>query len=443
MKKLLLPVVVLLLVCLLAFPASAAYDYTMDFEIYGTYDYAQAHDVLKTVNQARTAQGLAPLTMDATLTELAMQRAMETSVYWSHTRPDDSDYTAIFEGYPAYSAVAESIAAGQETAAEVTEYWSTSIDDPAKLMNPAYAGVGIGCFYQDGAKFWVLLFHSTVVDASPVPTEAVERTDIPIRVHSDHMDFRCEQLYDCYVQVYANNTYQPTFYLRNLGYNDKQGITISGDYTLRSTDESVVTCSGNTVTGISKGYADLHVKFGSRYFVFPFWCKGQFLLTADGYTLHINQFNSKFDFYWYHCYYIREGTDESKSMLWTRMNFDGFTDYSLEATMRYLALMEGEGIYTFVFRAYDERFGWIEVSNRVSVPTPGYKETLMGDVDGSESVDYFDAMLVMQYFAGIADETGLNTGVADVDSSGSIDFFDAMYILQYFAGLVETLPVAN
>lgn len=64
---------------------------------------------------------------------------------------------------------------------------------------------------------------------------------------------------------------------------------------------------------------------------------------------------------------------------------------------------------------------------------------IQGDVDGSGSVDYFDAMLVMQYFAGIVEGRELNIEVADVDSSGMIDFFDGMYILQYFAGIIDQL----
>lgn len=64
----------------------------------------------------------------------------------------------------------------------------------------------------------------------------------------------------------------------------------------------------------------------------------------------------------------------------------------------------------------------------------------LGDVDGNGSVDYFDAMQVMQYFAGIIDENELDVSLADVDSSGTVDFFDGMYILQYFAGLIEEFP---
>ena len=66
---------------------------------------------------------------------------------------------------------------------------------------------------------------------------------------------------------------------------------------------------------------------------------------------------------------------------------------------------------------------------------------LLGDADGSETVDFFDGMLVLQYYAGTIGPAQLDLSVSDVDNSGSIDFFDGMYILQYYAGVLEQLPV--
>lgn len=75
----------------------------------------------------------------------------------------------------------------------------------------------------------------------------------------------------------------------------------------------------------------------------------------------------------------------------------------------------------------------------------GYIRTVVvpGNVDGNDSVDYFDAMLVIQYFTGLTDENAVNVSAADVDGSGNVDFFDAMYILQYFAGIITEFPKAG
>lgn len=77
-----------------------------------------------------------------------------------------------------------------------------------------------------------------------------------------------------------------------------------------------------------------------------------------------------------------------------------------------------------------------QIMNALTVTTP----VLLGDVDHSGDVNFFDGMLVLQYYAGVIDETGLDVSVADVDAGGSIDFFDGMYMLQYYAGVIEKLP---
>lgn len=68
-------------------------------------------------------------------------------------------------------------------------------------------------------------------------------------------------------------------------------------------------------------------------------------------------------------------------------------------------------------------------------------QILLGDADGSGTVDFFDGMYVLQYYAGLLDESQLNAAASDVDNSGTIDFFDGMYILQYYAGVLAQLPV--
>lgn len=73
-------------------------------------------------------------------------------------------------------------------------------------------------------------------------------------------------------------------------------------------------------------------------------------------------------------------------------------------------------------------------------PTEPEETFALGDVDHSGDVNFFDGMLVLQYYAGVVDETGLDVSLADVDAGGSIDFFDGMYMLQYYAGVIDKLP---
>lgn len=65
---------------------------------------------------------------------------------------------------------------------------------------------------------------------------------------------------------------------------------------------------------------------------------------------------------------------------------------------------------------------------------------LLGDVDHNGVVNHIDAMLVLQYYVGMIDETGLDLDVADVDGDGVYGQYDAMYILQLYTGIIEKLP---
>lgn len=64
-----------------------------------------------------------------------------------------------------------------------------------------------------------------------------------------------------------------------------------------------------------------------------------------------------------------------------------------------------------------------------------------GDVNGDDYVDVEDAMMVLQYDAGLLEESDLDVTVGDVSGDGYVDVEDAMLILQYEVGLVETFPV--
>jgi endoglucanase len=60
---------------------------------------------------------------------------------------------------------------------------------------------------------------------------------------------------------------------------------------------------------------------------------------------------------------------------------------------------------------------------------------LLGDVNGSGSIDIVDALLVAQYYVGL-NPAGFVTANADVTKDGSIDIVDALRIAQYYVGLI-------
>lgn len=142
----------------------------------GTELYSEAFDVLDIVNQHRTAEGLRTLTMDASLLEDAMQRAAETVVSYSHTRPNGTLCFTI-----SGKMMAENIATGQRNAAEVMSDWMNSPGHHANIMNSSYTSIGIGCYRaQDGAIYWVQCFSPSGASAAaqPADTEAVRSVEV-------------------------------------------------------------------------------------------------------------------------------------------------------------------------------------------------------------------------------------------------------------------------
>ncbi len=93
--------------------------------------------------------------------------------------------------------------------------------------------------------------------------------------------------------------------------------------------------------------------------------------------------------------------------------------------------------------AIDEALAALQDARAALKPvTPPAAGDLLGDVDGSGTVDSTDARLILQYYAKKIGENDLDLTVADVDDSGTVDSTDARLILQYYAKKIEALPGA-
>lgn len=141
-----------------------------EFDLYleGTFDEEQAFEVLEIVNDTRENLGLNPLIMDSTLMDAAMQRAAECAVYYSHTRPNGKlCFSILDDTYK--NGCGENIAAGYTSADDVMNGWLNSEGHYANIVGESYNSIGIGCFYQDGALYWVQLFSSYEGDETLQP----------------------------------------------------------------------------------------------------------------------------------------------------------------------------------------------------------------------------------------------------------------------------------
>ncbi|MBQ3869653.1 MAG: hypothetical protein II777_03820 [Clostridia bacterium] len=143
---------------------SVTYDeesYLVELKTSGYEMYDQLADIYNRVNEHRANNGLEPLVLSKKLTQLAMQRAAECALYYSHTRPSgDSCFTVDEKGI--YSSTgylnAENIAAGQRSGASVIEAWINSPGHNANILNTYSGSIGIGAYESGGTKYWVQLF---------------------------------------------------------------------------------------------------------------------------------------------------------------------------------------------------------------------------------------------------------------------------------------------
>lgn len=135
---------------------------TGTLNISGTQNYTYASQVITLLNEQRVNNGLSPLTADSTLTAAAMQRAAETVIYFSHTRPDGSRCFTAFDG----AWRGENIAAGQADPDEVITGWMNSTGHRKNILEANYTGVGVGCFNYKGINFWVQCFSDITADGS-------------------------------------------------------------------------------------------------------------------------------------------------------------------------------------------------------------------------------------------------------------------------------------
>lgn len=159
-------------------------------KINGTNDYYSAYAILDILNKYRKDNGLSQLTMDKDLLNTAMQRAAEIAVYYSHTRPDYSDWFTAFPDKFAYSEIRENIAAGYFSADSVMDGWKSSPGHNANMLAAGNNCVGIGAFVDsDGTCYWVQLFSSLQGTEESPRTAGIKDVIADVTANGDALDF--------------------------------------------------------------------------------------------------------------------------------------------------------------------------------------------------------------------------------------------------------------
>lgn len=163
-------IIAMSMVGLIPVSADTAYSVTVK----ANEKYAMAYQTLTLINKERSKRGLSSLTMDKDMLDAAMQRAAEIRIAFEHSRPDGS---SCFDAFEWEFSVAENIAFGQTSAADVTAAWMNSEGHRNNILNSGFKSTGIGCAYIDGTYYWTQVFDAgKPVSVSKPADKTVSRT---------------------------------------------------------------------------------------------------------------------------------------------------------------------------------------------------------------------------------------------------------------------------
>jgi len=118
---------------------------------------AQEAEVVRLVNQQRTAAGCAAVTVNPILVTVARAHSQEMSSSTEGIKHNGNDGRTPFQrmiaaGYP-YSLAAENIAAGQSTAGAVMAAWLDSELHRDNILNCGLRQIGVGMVYKPGSEY--------------------------------------------------------------------------------------------------------------------------------------------------------------------------------------------------------------------------------------------------------------------------------------------------
>lgn len=118
-----------------------------------TYCYEEAYKMIDLVNEQRKKAGVPELKAKDELMDVAMMRAAETAIYWSHTRPSgfNSSSASKFSNGENCCAGAPSAIKANASLVESSGHYETMIDK-------RYAYAGYGCVKVDNTYYWVQIF---------------------------------------------------------------------------------------------------------------------------------------------------------------------------------------------------------------------------------------------------------------------------------------------
>ncbi|MCR5099958.1 MAG: leucine-rich repeat protein [Butyrivibrio sp.] len=284
---------------------------TTTFQLNGLYYQTDARSMLSLINEYRQSGNawqynsdgsvnnlgqISALTYDYNLEKIAMQRAMEISVKFSHARPNATD-TSSFNTYTYNGTISygENILIyGADLNAEgAYEIWLETNESYSgqghrrNMLNSSYASIGISHVEVNGYHFWVQEFgytnsnassttalNSTATVSVDVLTDSLNRSLVEACVYSYN---GCNSIDYYNLDTTTSLYYGDTFDLSDIceittidddeDYPFEQPLTVSSISEWTSSSASVVSISNSVATAAGTGSATLipSVASGNSY----------------------------------------------------------------------------------------------------------------------------------------------------------------------------------
>jgi hypothetical protein len=168
-------------------------DSTVNVTVAGVQNYDCANEIVESVNQNRAENGLSALTMNATLTEAAMQRAAEIAVYYDHVRPNDSDCITVVSGkYSGYSKAGENINYdyGDADAASTMEDWMNSPGHRENILTSVYTQIGVGVFTTNNMTWYVQMFGNSKTNTTTISKTGSKTANVTVETLPVHLSMK-------------------------------------------------------------------------------------------------------------------------------------------------------------------------------------------------------------------------------------------------------------
>lgn len=256
---------------------------TVTVQVKGTYHQTEARSMLTYINQFRASSdawyweedgtktvcsGLGALTYDYGLEQIAMQRAMEAAISFSHDRPNGSECFTVLASDGNHSN-GENLAAGLTTAYNTYMQWREDEDSyegqghRRNMLRDYYTAVGIACVEYDGIYFWVqeFGFAKTSVAATSANNSATYK-NVEI-MESDVVSYTFSGSTKTMALGYGQSATLPTYtakvQLSSTWPGTEKTVSLCPKWTVA--DSSIVSVSGTKITAKAYGSTTLSSSF--------------------------------------------------------------------------------------------------------------------------------------------------------------------------------------